>query len=76
MNVENGLSEIDMVCINWVEVLHDRINMQHFVVNVMKFLSENTKFSVLITDESINFNLTALSWCFLLLYMILRCTVI
>lgn len=51
MNVETGLSEIDNECINWTEVFHDRINKRHFVVNVMKFLSENTKFSVLITYE-------------------------
>jgi hypothetical protein len=54
MNVETGLSEIDGECINWSEVFHDRINTRHFVVNIMTFLSENTKFSVLITNECLS----------------------
>lgn len=54
MNVETGLSEMDSECINWIEVFHDRINKRHFVVNVMKFLSENTKISVHITDECLS----------------------
>jgi hypothetical protein len=53
MNTETGLSEVDSECKNWIEVFHDRINTRHFVVNIMKFLPENTKFSVLVTDESL-----------------------
>ena len=54
MTVETGLSELDSECINWIEVFHDRINKRNLVVNVMKFLSENTKFSVLITDDCLS----------------------
>lgn len=45
MNVETGLSEIDSECKTWTEVIHGRINTRHFVVNVMQFLHDKTKFS-------------------------------
>jgi hypothetical protein len=54
MNVETGLSEIDSGCINWIEVFHDRRRKRRFVVISMKLLSDNTKFSVLITDECLS----------------------
>jgi len=54
MTAAIGLSEIDSECINWIEVFHDRLNRGHLVVNIMKFLSENTKFSVLIADDCLS----------------------